>query len=96
MPDGPIKVTFGELQAAAGSINTNAGRIQTALDDLKTFLAPLVSTWTGNAAEMYQQHQNKWDQAAGDLQAVLSAIGIAVGRAAEDYMDGERTNAARW
>ncbi|MGH3760652.1 WXG100 family type VII secretion target [Actinophytocola sp.] len=96
MPNGEIKVTFGGLEAAAGNITTQAGKVQSALDDLKQYLAPLVAGWTGNAAEMYNAHQAKWDQSAADLQQVLAAIGTAVGRAAEDYRDGERANAARW
>jgi early secretory antigenic target protein ESAT-6 len=95
MPDG-IKVTFGGLEAAAGNISTQAGKVQNSLDDLKQFLQPLVSTWTGTASEEYNAHQLKWDQAAADLQQVLAAIGTAVQRAAEDYRDGERNNAARW
>jgi 6 kDa early secretory antigenic target len=96
MPDGQIKVTFGGLQSAAGSISSNAAKIQGSLDDLKAYLAPLVSGWTGNAAEQYNAHQRQWDTAAADLQQVLAAIGTAVQRAAEDYADGERANAARW
>ncbi len=95
MPDG-IKVTFGGLEAAAGSISTQAGKVQSSLDDLKSYLQPLVATWTGTASEQYQAHQAQWDKAAADLQSVLAAIGTAVQRAAEDYRDGERNNANRW
>ncbi|HEY0450506.1 WXG100 family type VII secretion target [Actinophytocola sp.] len=96
MPEGGIKVSFGSLQAAAGNISTQAAKVQSSLDDLKSYLQPLVSTWTGGASEAYNSHQSQWDQAAADLQQVLAAIGTAVQRAAEDYMDGERTNTNRW
>lgn len=96
MPDGPIKVTFGGLEAAAGNISTQAGRVQSALDDLKAYLQPLVASWTGNAAENYNVHQRKWDTSAADLQQVLAAIGAAVSSAADDYRQGEATNAGRW
>jgi 6 kDa early secretory antigenic target len=96
MPDGQIKVSFGGLQAAAGNISSQASKVQGSLDDLKSYLAPLVAGWTGNASEQYQAHQKQWDTAAADLQQVLAAIGVAVQRAAEDYADGERANAARW
>jgi 6 kDa early secretory antigenic target len=95
MPDG-IKVTFGGLEAAAGNISTQANKVQSQLDDLKAYLQPLVASWTGEASEMYATHQRKWDTAAADLQAVLAAIGVAVQNAAQDYRDGERTNASRW
>lgn len=96
MPDGGIKVSFGALQSAAGSISSNAAKVQGSLDDLKSYLQPLVSTWMGAAAEAYNAHQAKWDAAAADLQQVLAAIGTAVNQAAEDYTAGERTNTARW
>ena len=96
MPEGGIKVTFGSLDAAAGSITSSANNVQGQLDDLKQRLAPLVSTWTGQASENYNAHQAKWDQAAADLQQVLAAIGTAVQRASDDYRDGERNNANRW
>lgn len=96
MPDGTIKVTFGGLQSAAGSISSSASKIQGSLDDLKQYLAPLVAGWTGNASEQYNAHQRTWDQAAADIQQVLAAIGTAVQRAAEDYADGERQNASRF
>jgi len=95
MPDG-IQVTFGGLEAAAGNIATQANKVQGSLDDLKARLQPLVASWTGTAAENYNEHQRKWDTAAADLQQVLAAIGTAVQRAAEDYRDGERNNANRW
>ena len=95
MPDG-IKVTFGGLEAAAGSISSNANKVQGSLDDLKQFLQPLVATWTGSASEEYNAHQAQWDSAAADLQQVLASIGTAVQNAANDYRDGERTNATRW
>lgn len=96
MPNGEIKVSFGGLQAAAGNISSQAQKVQGSLDDLKQYLTPLVASWTGNAAEMYAAHQAKWDTAAADLQQVLAAIAVAVQRAAEDYIDGERANANRW
>lgn len=96
MPDGGIKVSFGALQSAAGSISSNAAKVQGSLDDLKSYLQPLVSTWTGAASEAYTAHQAKWDQAAADLQQVLAAIGTATQQAAEDYQTGEKTNTARW
>ncbi|MCT2587404.1 WXG100 family type VII secretion target [Actinophytocola gossypii] len=91
-----IKVTFGGLEAASASITSNAQKVQGSLDDLKSYLQPLVATWTGEASEAYQNHQRQWDTAAADLQQVLAAIGTAVQRAADDYRDGERNNAGRW
>lgn len=96
MPDGQIKVSFGQLEAAAGNISTQAAKIQGSLDDLKQYLAPLVAGWQGQASEEYNVHQRAWDSAATDLQQVLASIGTAVQNAAQDYREGESTNARRW
>jgi early secretory antigenic target protein ESAT-6 len=96
MANDGIKVTFGGLEAAAGNIKTQANHVEQSLGDLKSFLQPLVASWTGNAAQEYQEHQRKWDQAAADLHQVLAAIGIAVNDAASAYRQGEQANSARW
>jgi len=97
MPNGDgIQVTFGSLEAAAGNLGNQAHKVQASLEDLKSFLAPLVSNWSGAASEQYQQHQQRWDQAATDIQQVLAAIGTAVQNAAQDYQQGEQVNTARW
>jgi early secretory antigenic target protein ESAT-6 len=91
-----IKVSFAGLAQGAADIGRSASMIESHLEQLKRDLQPLVNTWTGEAKENYDAHQAKWNQAAADLKQVLSAIGTAVGRAGEDYADGERNNAARW
>jgi len=96
MANEGIKVTFGSLESAAGNIGTQAHKVQASLEDLKSFLAPLVASWTGQASEEYQQHQKQWDTAATDLQQVLASIGTAVQNAAQEYQQGEQINTARW
>lgn len=94
MPE--IKVTFGALAAAQGDVSSSAGRLMGQLGDLKGFLAPMVATWEGRAAQDYQFQQTKWDQAAADLHQVLSSIGIALGAAHDGYSQAEATNTSRW
>jgi early secretory antigenic target protein ESAT-6 len=91
-----IKVTFGALATAQADVAATAGRISTQLDDLKRFIAPMVATWQGQAAEDYQARQRQWDTAATDLAAVLSQIGVALGAAHDSYRQVEQSNAARW
>src|ERR1043166_4427556 len=82
-----IKVSFAGLAQGAADIGKSASMIQSHLDQLKKALQPLVSTWTGTAAENYGHFQGEWDKAAADLQQVLASIGTAVSRAGEDYAD---------
>ena len=42
------------------------------LQDLKSYLAPMVATWEGQAAQNYNAKQAQWDQAANDLNEVLA------------------------
>lgn len=91
-----IKVTFGALTAAQNDVSGAAARITTQLDDLKRFLAPLVATWSGVAADDYHAKQVMWDRAAADLTAVLAQIGVALGAAHDSYQQVETANAARW
>lgn len=96
MSTSEIKVTFSALSAAQGDVSTTASRITGRLEDLKRFLAPMVATWQGRAAEDYQIKQRQWDTAAADIAAVLAQIGVALGTANDSYQQVEQANAARW
>jgi len=91
-----IKVTFGALAAAQSDVSGTAARITTQLEDLRRFLAPMVASWHGAAAQDYQVRQKQWDTAAVDLAAVLGQIGVALGEANDSYRQAEAANAARW
>jgi WXG100 family type VII secretion target len=92
----PIKVTFSQLAATQDQVRNTVSNINTQLADLKNYLAPMVSTWSGSAAENYNAAQAQWDRAAADLNAVLHAIGNALGQANEGYQATEKSNASRW
>lgn len=73
-----IKYSFVSLSGAAEDIETSSRTIQGQLEDLKAQIKPMVSTWEGDSAVSYQQHQAKWDAAAAELAVILSTIGRAV------------------
>jgi WXG100 family type VII secretion target len=91
-----IKVTFGELASAQQNVARTSQQMTAQLEDLKRFLAPMVATWSGAAADDYNLKQRQWDTAAADLTAVLSQIGVAVGHANDGYQQVEAANARRW
>ncbi len=93
---GEILVTFGEISNAQSSVAATSRNMNQELDDLKSFLAPLVATWTGQAAEDYQVKQREWDDAAAQLNQVLGQVGVALGTANDNYQQAERSNAAKW
>ncbi|EEI15991.1 WXG100 family type VII secretion target [Corynebacterium lipophiloflavum] len=73
-----IKYEFGQLAGAAEDLRGSVAHINRMLDELKSGLQPMVSTWTGDAAEAYKVHQSEWDSAASDLNAILNSVAEAV------------------
>ncbi|SDS48092.1 WXG100 family type VII secretion target [Corynebacterium timonense] len=73
-----IKYGFGQLSGAAQDMDASAAAIEAQLNDLKSLLQPLVTTWQGEAAEAYAAHQQKWDQAAEELNTILRTIAATV------------------
>lgn len=91
-----IRVSYEGLSTAAGNVSGAAQRMNSQLGDLKRFIAPMVATWEGMAAEDYQRKQAQWNTAAESLTAVLSQISVALGTANDSYRQVETSNAARW
>jgi WXG100 family type VII secretion target len=52
-----------------------------------------VATWEGDARQAYQQRQDAWRRAAGDLATMLAEVKRAVDDSAADYAATERRNA---
>jgi early secretory antigenic target protein ESAT-6 len=91
-----LKVTFAEIQQASSTINSSATQVQSQLDDLRQEVTKTLAGYEGDARVAYEAAQQKWDQAAADLQAVLAAIGTAVGQAGQAYEAAEKQNLNRW
>ena len=91
-----IQVGFGQLQATQEQAESTVSRMNSSLEDLKTYLNPMVTTWTGKAAETYNDTQAQWNQASNDLNQVLSAIARALGEANTGFQTTESQNASRF
>lgn len=89
-----ILVNYAALENANGRIQTTAQGIEQKLADLRKRLQNM--QWEGQDQAAYAQHQAAWDQAIGDLNAILQQIGSAVGTARENYMSTEANNAKVW
>ena len=94
MTDGNMLVTFGAVAEAAGDADLVAGQIEAQLSDLRGYLAPLVSSWSGQAASDHQALQARWDASAGDLNAVLREMARALRMAGENYQSTESANSS--
>lgn len=91
-----IRYDFGSIETSRMDIAQAASRLNTALADLKTYLAPMVSTWEGEAAEAYLVQQKKWDEAQEELNQVLDRIGVVVGQGNDSMNDTNHRVAASW
>jgi early secretory antigenic target protein ESAT-6 len=88
-----ILVNFGQLQSAAGHINTAISALNSQLADLNSTAKPLVDTWEGSAQAAYQQRQQQWTRAAQDLTHILQSIKKALEESTQEYIQTEKTNA---
>jgi 6 kDa early secretory antigenic target len=94
--DGHIQVTFGAVNEAAMDTDSIASQIAQQLGDLKTYLAPLVASWSGEASSDFQALQAKWDASANDLNQVLRQISQSLRSAGDNYLNTERSNKQIW
>lgn len=96
MNSGNLKVQFGSLETAAGDIAGSANKLEARIDTLESELAPMRSSWEGEAQAAYIACKAKWDQGMRDIKALLAEIGTAVSQSNSDYMATEKANAGRW
>jgi early secretory antigenic target protein ESAT-6 len=96
MSDRPILVTFAAINEAATDTDSIASQIEQQLSDLKSYIGPLVATWSGEASADYQALQARWDASAGDLNQVLRQMAQALRTAGENYQSTERANTSIW
>ncbi|MET7747464.1 WXG100 family type VII secretion target [Micromonospora sp. NPDC005367] len=92
MDNGVLVVNFAALQQASADIQKALNTLDSQLGQLERDAAPLVSGWTGEAQQAYEQRQARWRSASQDLQAMLRDIKLAVDDSATDYLDTEKKN----
>jgi len=89
-----IQVNYAALEAAETQIKAISRAMDDKLAALRTKLQAIV--WEGADQQNYRQHQDQWDRAVADLNAVLAQIGAAVGTANSNYQQVEQSNASQW
>jgi WXG100 family type VII secretion target len=94
--DGRMLVTFAAINEAAMDADSIASQIAQQLSDLKSYLAPLVATWSGQASSDFQALQARWDASAEDLNQVLRQMSQALRSAGEQYQATESANTSIW
>ncbi|MCV7221910.1 WXG100 family type VII secretion target [Mycolicibacterium elephantis] len=95
--DNALSYNFGEIEyTVRQEIHATSARLNAALDDLRTQIAPLQEVWTREAAQAYRVEQARWEQAAGALNDILYRLGNAVRDGADDVAATDRGAAAAW
>lgn len=93
---GDLVVNFAVLRTAASDIGNTVSAMNGELDSLKQSLSGVVAAWDGDAKSAYAAKQAQWDSAAGDLNALLTQIQLAVTRSADGMEARERANIQRF
>lgn len=91
-----ITVRFGALQTAAGDLARGTATANQRLDQLQSDIAPMVSTWSGEAQAAYLRVQQRWDTAQQDLTRALGDLQRAVAQSTDQYQAGENQNVGRF
>ncbi|AMO60224.1 WXG100 family type VII secretion target [Mycolicibacterium phlei] len=95
--DNVLSYNFAEIEyTVRQEIHATAARLNAALDDLRTQIAPLQQVWTRQAAEAYRLEQARWEQAAAALNEILVSLGNAVRDGADDVAATDRRAATAW
>jgi ESAT-6 family protein len=95
--DPVLSYDFGEIECSVRQqIHTTSARLNAALEELRSQIAPLRELWTREAAVAYQVEQQKWHQAAAALNQILVDLGNAVRDGAEEVANADRRAAGVW
>lgn len=95
--DNVLSYNFDEIEyAVRQDIHTTSARLNAALDDLRTQIAPLQQVWTREAAEAYRVDQTRWEQAAAALNEILFKLGNAVRDGSDEVAATDRSAANAW
>ncbi len=66
-----LSYNFDEIEhTVRQEIHNTSARLNAALDDLRSQIAPLQEIWTREAAEAYRLEQARWDQASTALNEI--------------------------
>lgn len=95
--DGILSYNFDEIEySVRQEIHATSARLNAALDELRSEIAPLQEVWTRQAADAYRIEQARWEQAAGALNDILFQLGNAVRDGSDDVAATDRAAANAW
>lgn len=99
MPGTNMSTTAVQFQSMAGAADGTrkvATDLTAQLNQLDSYLKPLVANWTGDAAQSYQQLKAQWTRSAEGLSGILRQLAAALNAAHTTYSSTERKNTQLW
>ncbi|MGB3333465.1 MAG: WXG100 family type VII secretion target [Mycobacterium sp.] len=95
--DNALSYNFDEIEyAVRQEIHATAARVNGALEELRSQIAPLQQVWTREAAGAYHAEQLRWQHAVSALNQILFDLGRAVRDGTADVADADRRAAGAW
>ncbi|MBP1819678.1 WXG100 family type VII secretion target [Mycobacterium sp. OAE908] len=95
--DHVLSYDFDEIEyTVRQDIHATSARLNGALDELRSQIAPLQQVWTREAAEAYRVEQTRWEQAAAALNEILVNLGNAVRDGSDEVAATDRSAANAW
>jgi early secretory antigenic target protein ESAT-6 len=91
-----FEVVTGDLESAAAEVLASAGRLETRVNDLMAYLAPMIGSWSGAAAESYGGVQARWNECAATILEMQRTMGDGLGVIATNYDETEQANTQMW
>ncbi|MBS4728897.1 WXG100 family type VII secretion target [Mycobacterium sp. SM1] len=92
-----LSYDFDEIEySVRQEIHATSARLNAALAQLRSQIAPLQELWTREAGSAYRAEQLRWHQAASALNEILVGLGNAVRDGAEDMAGTDRRAAGSW
>jgi len=95
--DAALSYNFEEIEySVRQDIHSTASRLNGAVEQLRSQIAPLQQVWTREAAGAYHAEQLRWQLAVDGLNQILFDLGSAVRDGAADVADADRRAAGAW
>ncbi|MDI5979463.1 WXG100 family type VII secretion target [Amycolatopsis magusensis] len=80
-----IVVNYETINKAAEDCTATGGELEARFEELKSQLAPLVDSWTGDAMEAWNQRQDEWNRSLDEMKSLLARIATALPQIADGY-----------
>jgi WXG100 family type VII secretion target len=87
-----FSVDSEQVMLANQNIQNTIGRLTSEADNLQAQLVALQTSWTGQAANNFQELVVRWRATAGAVDAQLAELGSALSIAANQYAEIEFAN----